>query len=282
MNAFIEGSFAYSLLLGMLAAVNPCGFVLLPTYLVAYLGVDDGADTASRLRRSFVVGTSVSAGFVAVFVVVGTISRVFGDFLTQNAQYAALVIGVALIAAGVRMLRGWRPRLWVPSLSGSFSGKGVAGMFAFGVVYAVASIGCTIGLLTTAILGSFSRHGFVSGVLSVVLYGVGMGLLVTALTTTLAFAKGALARGGRSVMKWIDRVSSVLVLLTGVYLSWYWYVAITKSDEPGPFVDTVTRWQTAVAERITEAGSLALLAIFVLVIVAAVVVVRRTRTPSPQ
>jgi hypothetical protein len=155
-------------------------------------------------------------------------------------------------------------------------------MFAFGVVYAIASIGCTIGLLTTAILGSFSRHGFVSGVLSVVLYGVGMGLLVTALTTTLAFAKGALVRGGRSVMKWIDRVSSVLVLLTGVYLSWYWYVAITKSDEPGPFVDTVTRWQTAVAERITEVGSLALLAIFVLVIVAAVVVVRRTRTPSPQ
>ncbi|MEY3132789.1 MAG: hypothetical protein RLZ29_1126, partial [Actinomycetota bacterium] len=26
--AFIEGDFAYSLLLGMLAAVNPCGFVL--------------------------------------------------------------------------------------------------------------------------------------------------------------------------------------------------------------------------------------------------------------
>ena len=33
--AFIEGDFAYSLLLGMLAAVNPCGFVLLPTYLIA-------------------------------------------------------------------------------------------------------------------------------------------------------------------------------------------------------------------------------------------------------
>ena len=88
--AFIEGSFAYSLLLGMLAAVNPCGFVLLPTYLVAYLAVDDGAESSVRLRRSLVVGASVSAGFVAVFLIVGTISRVFGGFLSENAKYAAL------------------------------------------------------------------------------------------------------------------------------------------------------------------------------------------------
>jgi len=280
--AFIEGSFAYSLLLGMLAAVNPCGFVLLPTYLVAYLAVDDGADSSVRLRRSLVVGASVSAGFVVVFLIVGTISRVFGGFLSENAKYAALVIGILLIVGGARMLRGWRPKLWVPALSGSSRDKGVAGMFVFGVVYAIASIGCTIGLLTTAILGSFSRHGFVSGVVSVVLYGAGMGIFVTALTTTLAFAKGALVRGGRTAMKVVDRVSSVLVMLTGVYLTWYWYVAITQSAEPGLFVDVVSRWQTAVAERITQIGSLALLAIFVLVIVVAVVVAQRTRTRSPR
>ena len=30
----IEGNFAYSFMLGILAAVNPCGFVLLPAYLL--------------------------------------------------------------------------------------------------------------------------------------------------------------------------------------------------------------------------------------------------------
>jgi cytochrome c-type biogenesis protein len=34
----IEGNFAYSFVLGVLAAVNPCGFVLLPTYLIFFLG----------------------------------------------------------------------------------------------------------------------------------------------------------------------------------------------------------------------------------------------------
>ena len=34
----MRGSFAYSFLLGVLAAVNPCGFVLLPAWLIAYMG----------------------------------------------------------------------------------------------------------------------------------------------------------------------------------------------------------------------------------------------------
>ena len=34
----LEGNFAYSFMLGMLAAVNPCGFVLLPAYLLYFYG----------------------------------------------------------------------------------------------------------------------------------------------------------------------------------------------------------------------------------------------------
>ena len=257
MMAFIEGDFAYSLLLGMLAAVNPCGFVLLPAYLTAYLGVADDTDTTTRVRRALLVGTAVSAGFVAVFIVVGTISRLFTNWLEANAMYAALVIGIALMVMGVRMLGGWRPRLWVPSLTGGMGQEGsrprsVANMFGFGVVYAVASIGCTIGLLTTAILGSFSRHGVLSGIVSVALYGLGMGLFVTTLTVSLAFAKGALVRSGRSVMKVISSVSSALVVLTGVYLTWYWYVAITQRTNPGTMVEIVGRWQNYFTSMLSE------------------------------
>lgn len=280
MIGFIEGDFAYSLLLGMLAAVNPCGFVLLPAYLVSYLSVDDASGSATRIRRSLIVGSSVSAGFLIVFIVVGAISRLFTGWLAANAKYAALVIGLGLMVAGVRMLTGWRPALWVPSLSGSSRGTSTRNMVIFGVVYAIASIGCTIGLLTTAILGSFSRDGAISGVISVGLYGLGMGLFVTALTTSLAFAKNALVRGGRGVMKVMDRISSVLVLLTGLYLTWYWYVAITQRDDAGSFVTVVGRWQTNLAETITDAGSLRLLAVFGVVIAVAVIVAVRRRETS--
>lgn len=278
MNGFIEGEFAYSLLLGMLAAVNPCGFVLLPTYLTAYLAVGEDTDTGSRVARSLVVGASVSAGFIGVFVVVGTVSRLFTGWLEANAKYPALVIGIALIGTGARMLTGWRPRSWVPSFTGGSARRGVSNMMLFGVVYAIASIGCTIGLLTTAILGSFSRHGVVSGVLSITLYGLGMGLFVTALTVSLAFAKGALLRGGRSVMRIINVVSSLLVLMSGIYLTWYWYVAIIQRSEPGSLVDIVGDWQSALAEGITTVGSITLLAVFIIVLTGAVVLLRRRRS----
>jgi len=253
---FVEGSFTYSLLLGMLAAVNPCGFVLLPTYLVAYLSVSDDTDVATRLRRSLVVGGSVSAGFLVVFLIVGAISRLFTNWIEINAKYASLVVGLALIVMGVRMLSGWRPRIWVPALGGESRRNGVVGMFAFGVVYAIASIGCTIGLLTTAILGSFTRDGLVSGVLSVVMYGFGMALFVTALTTTLAFAKTALVRGGRGVMSVVSYVSSGLVLITGIYLAWYWYVAITEQSDQGDILRTLGNWQTTIVNRISDIGAL--------------------------
>jgi len=254
--SFVEGSFTYSLLLGMLAAVNPCGFVLLPTYLVAYLSVSDDTDVATRLRRSLVVGGSVSAGFLVVFLIVGAISRLFTNWIEINAKYASLVVGLALIVMGIRMLSGWRPRIWVPALGGESRRNGVAGMFAFGVVYAIASIGCTIGLLTTAILGSFTRDGLVSGVLSVVMYGFGMALFVTALTTTLAFAKTALVRGGRGVMSVVSYVSSGLVLITGIYLAWYWYVAITEQSDQGDILRALGNWQTTIVNRISDIGAL--------------------------
>ena len=100
-------------------------------------------------------------------------------------------------------------------------------MFIFGVGYAIASIGCTIGLLTTAILGSIGTHGFASGVISIVMYGLGMSLLVTALTVTLAAAKTGMSKMLKRSLRYIDKVAAAFIAITGAYLTWYWYGAIS-------------------------------------------------------
>ena len=278
MIAFIEGSFTYSLLLGVLAAVNPCGFVLLPAYLVSYLSVADDADATTRVRRSLSVGSSVSAGFLVVFLLVGAISRLFTNWIELNAKYAALVVGLVLIVVGVRMLSGWRPRLWIPVFNGDTRRSRIGGMFMFGMVYAVASIGCTIGLLTTAIFGSFSRNGVLSGVFSVVMYGAGMAVFVMALTTSLAFAKTALVRAGRGIMSVVSHVSSGLILVTGVYLTWYWYVAITERTDQGGVLQTFGNWQTTIVNNLSDIGAVPITVTSGLVIVAAALITRRRST----
>ncbi|MDA3042178.1 MAG: hypothetical protein O2847_03715, partial [Actinomycetota bacterium] len=99
----IEGNFAYSFVLGVLAAVNPCGFVLLPTYLIFFLGTREEPDltTGERLRRALVVSSGISLGFLGIFFVIGIISRLFTQWIELNAKYASLAIGVVLLVGGV-------------------------------------------------------------------------------------------------------------------------------------------------------------------------------------
>ena len=62
-----------SFIRGLLASINPCGFVLLPTYLMYFLGVStvDGHSQRAPIGRALMVGTSVSAGFLGVFFTIG-------------------------------------------------------------------------------------------------------------------------------------------------------------------------------------------------------------------
>lgn len=272
----LEGNFAYSFILGVMAAVNPCGFVLLPTYLVYYLGTELNRETESRattLRRGLSVGTAVSSGFVGLFIVVGIISRAFTTVVRDNAKYAALVIGVAMVGMGIAMFRGWKPPIAQPDVS-IHRKRTFRNMFLFGIVYAVASIGCTIGLLTSVILGSIGRDGFVAGVLSIALYGLGMGLLVTSLTVALAFARVGLVGTMKKGFRWFDKVTAAFVVLTGAYLSWYWFSAITERQSDA-VVSRVEKWQTRVAELLQNIGAVPLAIVSGLVVVAAFVLIRR-------
>ena len=277
----LEGNFAYSFILGVMAAVNPCGFVLLPTYLVYYLGTELNREDENKttiLRRGLSVGIAVSSGFVGLFLVVGIISRAFTTVISENAKYAALVIGIGLVAMGIAMLFGWKLPIAQPDVSIQRK-RTTWNMFLFGIVYAVASIGCTIGLLISVILGSINRHGFVSGVISIVLYGLGMGLLVTSLTVALAFARVGLVSTIKKSFKWFDKITAIFVVLTGLYLSWYWLGAITDRGTDG-VTSRVERWQTKVVQFLQDAGVYPLLIVFCLVIATAGLVIRRSSLQS--
>jgi cytochrome c biogenesis protein CcdA len=271
----LEGNFAYNFMLGVLAAVNPCGFVLLPAYLLYFLGIDSNNQQAP-VKRALVVSAAVSSGFLLVFIIIGTISRLFTQWIELNAKYAGLLIGLALVVMGVAMLAGWKPSFITPTIAGQRD-RSLRAMFVFGIAYAVASIGCTIGFLTTAIFGSIGVHGFASGVISIVLYGAGMALLVSTLTVTLAVAKGGLLRVLRNGLRYMDKLAAGFIVLTGLYLSWYWYVAISERTSAGNVTSNVENWQSDVAAFLQRQGSWRLAFVFAAVIGLATVAARRAR-----
>jgi cytochrome c biogenesis protein CcdA len=230
---------------GMVAAVNPCGFILLPTYLLYFLGIsatDAGRERAS-VRRALLVSAAVSAGFLSVFLAVGIVTQQMTTWVNEHAKYATAVIGLGLIVVGAAMLFGYRLPFTTPKVDAGGRDRTVASMFVYGVAYAVASIGCTIGLFMATLFGTAERAGYASGVANIVAYGAGMSLLVTALTVTLAVANAGLLRVLRRGMEYVDLVAGAFVLLSGVYLLWYfWKVDVQEKGDP--ISDAVARYQS--------------------------------------
>ena len=239
----LDGRLATSLTAGLLAAINPCGFVLLPTYLVYFLGMENlrpGAERASLLR-ALKVSLAVSAGFMSIFVVIGAITKLSTNWLVVKAQWVSLVIGLGLVVLGIAMLFGYRLPLTTPKLDVGERDRTVRSMYVFGIAYAVASLGCTIPTFTGVVLGTVSTDGLARGITAITFYGVGMALVVTGLTVTLAFANTALLRVLRRGMVWFEQVAGVLLVFTGMYLCWYWYSSITDGTG-GQVVAKATGW----------------------------------------
>ena len=263
-----------SFLRGFVAAVNPCGFVLLPTYLMFFLGSDVSAavgDLGSRragVRRALVVSAALTAGFMTVFVVVGLVTYHFTSWIQRNAKYATIAIAVGLVALGVSMLRGDRLPIAAPRLDRGGRSRGVGSMFVYGIAYAVASLGCTIGLFLPSLF-SARDDGLIAATGQVAAYGAGMGLLVTALTVSLAVARTGLLGGLRASMHRVEQVAAGFVILSGLYLAYYfWVVDIGGGSDP--IVEAVDRIQRSVIDALQQRWQLTAVVLGALVLAAGV------------
>ncbi|MEQ1703201.1 MAG: cytochrome c biogenesis CcdA family protein [Ilumatobacteraceae bacterium] len=269
-----DGRIPLSFTTGLLAAINPCGFVLLPTYLLYFLGMENlrpGAERTS-VRRALAVSLSVSAGFMSLFLLIGVIIRWstewLGNWVQDNTPYVSLVLGVLLIVFGIAMLFGYRLPFTTPKLDVGQRDRSVLSMFVFGIAYAVASLGCTIGPFVGTVLGAVTTEGLATGIIAIAAYGLGMALLVTGLTVTLAMANTALLRVLRSGMAWFEYVAGVFVLLTGLYLTWYWYSSISENYDDD-ITSKATSWQESIA-RFVERNQTTVVVLACLVIGAAI------------
>lgn len=238
---------------GMLAAVNPCGFILLPTYLLYFLGLTSAEAGVQRapIGRALAVSTAVSTGFLSVFLLVGVVTEFFTGWIDANAKYATSVIGVVLVAVGIAMLCGYRLPISTPKLDAGGRDRTFSSMFVYGIAYAVASIGCTLPLFTLNLFGAARREGFFAGVVNIVAYGAGMALLVTALTVTLAAANVGLLKLLRSGVQYVEMVAGAFVMLSGLYLLWYfWHVDVQGDGDP--ITDAVQRYQTDIQNYLND------------------------------
>ena len=231
-----------SFIRGLVAAVNPCGFILLPTYLMYFLGVSGGAPGTQKasIARALKVSAAVSSGFLAVFLAIGFLSVPLRSTISVNSKYVTGFIAIGLIVLGTAMLFGYKLPFMTPQIESGKKDQTVKSMFVYGVAYAVASIGCTIGLFLATVFSTRPDETFIDSVANMIAYGAGMALLVSALTVGFAFANTTLLKFLRNAMQYVDKIAAAFVMMSGLYLAWYFYwVDLDNGGDP------ITDWAFA-------------------------------------
>ena len=236
---------------GTLATVNPCGFALLPAYLVRRLGsADESRRGGDAVARALGVGGVTTAGFLLVFATLGTAIAAGARQLTHALPWAGLVIGVGLVITGAVVLAGRRIPLRVPHLRARATRDGLPGDLLFGVGYGTASLSCTLPIFLAA-TGTAVTGGVAASALSFVAYATGMGTVLTALAVAAALSRRGLALALRHVLPYVHRLSGALLIVAGAYVVYYWGFFLL------PGSDTRTHGRSLIDRGGQSAGRLA-------------------------
>lgn len=229
--------FGFAFGAGIVAAVNPCGFAMLPAYLSLYLGSqEEGFEKRSAIGRTFravLIGGVVSLGFVLLFGLTGVIVAAGGSAILGTMPWVGAVIGGALILMGLWMLAGRTVYTGVferlAARVGDPTAMGVRGFFLFGLAYGLASLSCTMPVFLAVMGGSLTAGSFVSGAGQFVSYGLGMTSVLLVLTLALAFVKKGVVSRLRGVVPYVQLLSAALLVLAGAYIVFYWWPVLVGS-----------------------------------------------------
>lgn len=244
--------------LGMVATVNPCGFAMLPAYLSYFLGMEDPSTSPQAgVRRALAVGLAVSAGFLLVFGVMGVLITSFKVEIQPNLPWFTLIVGIGLAALGVAMLRGYEPVVRLPKMQKGTNSRQLSSMFLFGVSYAISSLSCTIPLFLAAVASTFTVHSFGAGLATFLVYGLGMAVVLLALTLAIALARQGLVRTLRGALPYVSRVAGGLLVLAGaymVYFGWYELRVLGGGGDPGGPASAMFELNGSIQSWITRTG----------------------------
>jgi cytochrome c biogenesis protein CcdA len=214
---------------GMVASVNPCGFLMLPSYVSYHLGTNEEGfyDSSSRARiaKALILAGMATLGFVAVFTVGGAVISAGGNWLVRVVPYFGIAIGVAMFALGLWLLITHRTLgIMAASRLTITPQRNLRNAFTFGIVYAVGSLSCTLPIFLVVVGGALAGGGLLFSMGQFLGYALGMGSVLGAVTLATALFKGAVARWVGWVLPYVHRVSALFLLGAGAYLVYYWAV----------------------------------------------------------
>jgi cytochrome c-type biogenesis protein len=212
----IDPRIALAFSAGFFTFLAPCAFPLLPGYVAYFVGTgdDEPLPIGRRLLKAVGVAAVVSGGFFLVSAVVAAMAAVLGSGPLRDISLLEPVVGLLLVGLGTVMLSGrFQPSALHVRLPERR--RSSLGYFLFGVVYAVAAIGCTgpifLGLVLYAVEAGPATTVAVFGA-----YGLGMSVMMLGVTLLSALGREAVLRQLSGASGKLTRVAGGVLILAGI------------------------------------------------------------------
>ena len=245
---------------GLVAALNPCGFAMLPAYL-ALVVRGENAGRRAAVGRAVTATAAMAAGFVTVFGGFGILTVSAASTVQRYLPYVTVLIGIILVALGIWLLAGReitvlrgvaRGARWAPTAR-------LGSMFGYGISYAVASLSCTVGPFLAVTAAALRGGSVLGGVAVYFAYAGGFTLVVGVLALAAALASSAAVDRMRRIAPYVNRISGALLLIVGVYVGYYGLYEIRLFTGDGNPEDSVIaaagRVQGAIAGWVHQHGA---------------------------
>jgi len=199
---------------GMVSVLfSPCHLASIPL-IVGYVA---GQERVLAGRGATLYAVLFTTGLFITIAAIGVACSLLGRMLGDVGPYWTIAVGAVLLWVALDMLGVAKC-----SLSGGLMGrlkiKGLAGAFVLGLAYGVLSGSCTFGFIAPILAIITVQEKLLTGVLFIVLFGVGHCIPIVVAGSSTALVKRFLAnsawqRGGTA----FRRVAGALIALLGVY-----------------------------------------------------------------
>lgn len=245
---------------GLVAALNPCGFAMLPAYLALVVRGEDSGRRAA-VGRALTATAAMALGFLVVFTGFGALTVSVASTVQRYLPYVTVLIGIALVALGIWLLAGREITVlhgvapgarWAPTAR-------AGSMFTYGIGYAIASLSCTVGPFLAVTAAGLRSDSFPDGAAVYVAYAGGFTLVIGVLAVAVALASSATVDRMRRIVPYVNRISGALLVVVGLYVGYYGVYEIrlfTANGNPeDPVIAAAARVQGAIAGWVHQHGA---------------------------
>ncbi len=201
-----------ALFAGILTSFTPCALSSIPLVIAYVGGMNANPKLAFRLSFTFAVGAA------AAFTALGAAASMMGKLIGTGASWWYIVLGVLMM---LMVLQTWEIFDFIPStfLLNKNKRRGYIGAFLAGILGGIFSSPCATPVLVALLAIVAGQGSMVWGILLLLLYGVGHGVLTVLAGSSIGFAQKLTQnpRYGR-LSKILKIVMGVLILLIGFYM----------------------------------------------------------------